>query len=589
MYDIPRGVLRGGVGRFRGIFDASSLAAIAASSGTGDGIGQLTCTGDASPKPDWARVSANPLQTPAQCVSSTANSPFQLHAPSLQLRDASYDAADSWRANLSWTTGIRLVAVSASWTGSFSSRLPTARDLNFTATPRFLLTGEGGRPMFVENGIDPASGLVSSTESRRLTRFGEVVAWGSHGESMANQFLLTARPSTELTGENVAVALSYALTYVRERGDGFTGTTSGDPTTFEWHRSASAPRHHLVVQIGTTLGDVTVAVVAQFASGRPFTPLVGGDINGDGRLNDRVFIFDPSRTADTALARGLRDLSAAAPAYARDCILRQLGRIAAANSCDGPWTATMNLRAAWSTTWPNRQHPVSLSVNLANPLGGLDQLLHGGELRGWGSPAAPNPTLLFPRRFDPSHQQFDYVVNRQFGRTLNVATAFEPFRLSLEGMVPLGRPLPQQQIERWLAPGRTRSGRRLSASDLASRYSTSVPELYRAVLAETDSLLLTPDQVAALRPRQAPFRARLDSLWGATSTALVGLPNQFDSGVALRLLETAIDAAWEMSRVEARTVLPSILTPLQMSMLPWPVNVLSRATHPVHLRVFAPG
>jgi hypothetical protein len=46
-------------------------------------------------------------------------------------------------------------------------------------------------------------------------------------------------------------------------------------------------------------------VIARATSGGSFAPLVGGDINGDGRNNDRAFVFDPTNPvvmADTALA-----------------------------------------------------------------------------------------------------------------------------------------------------------------------------------------------------------------------------------------------------------------------------------------------
>src|SRR5690348_17913161 len=37
-------------------------------------------------------------------------------------------------------------------------------------------------------------------------------------------------------------------------------------------------------------------------SGSLFTPMIAGDVNGDGYLNDRAFVFDPARVADTSVA-----------------------------------------------------------------------------------------------------------------------------------------------------------------------------------------------------------------------------------------------------------------------------------------------
>ena len=67
-------------------------------------------------------------------------------------------------------------------------------------------------------------------------------------------------------------------------------------------------------------------------SGYKYTPLVAGDINGDGYTNDRAFVF-PTTTADTALQHGMSRLIAGASHETRDCLVDQAGRIAARNSC----------------------------------------------------------------------------------------------------------------------------------------------------------------------------------------------------------------------------------------------------------------
>jgi hypothetical protein len=61
------------------------------------------------------------------------------------------------------------------------------------------------------------------------------------------------------------------------------------------------------------------------------------DINGDGIVNDRAFVFDPGSTSDTSVARGMQSLLLDGPRAARDCLGSQLGRIATKNSCVGPW------------------------------------------------------------------------------------------------------------------------------------------------------------------------------------------------------------------------------------------------------------
>jgi hypothetical protein len=51
---------------------------------------------------------------------------------------------------------------------------------------------------------------------------------------------------------------------------------------------------------------------------------------------------------------------------------------------------------------------VRANLYLQNVLAGVDQLVHGADdLRGWGSPATPDPTLLVPRGFDATAKRFN--------------------------------------------------------------------------------------------------------------------------------------------------------------------------------------
>jgi hypothetical protein len=78
---------------------------------------------------------------------------------------------------------------------------------------------------------------------------------------------------------------------------------------------------------------------------------------------------------------------------ARDCLTAQRNAIAGRNSCVGPWSATMNASLLASNI-PRTANRLSVSLNLANPLGGIDQLLHGSDrLRGWGATPIPDGTL----------------------------------------------------------------------------------------------------------------------------------------------------------------------------------------------------
>src|SRR6185312_12558495 len=166
--------------------------------------------------------------------------------------------------------------------------------------------------------------------------------------------------------------------------------------------------------------------------GLPFTPVVAGDVNGDGLSNDRAFIFAPG-AGGAAVSSGMSELLSNASSRVRKCLTRQVGTVAGRNSCEGPWTAT----AAASLTlnpeklgWDNR---TTLSLNVSNPLAGLDELVHGSaHMQGWGQPAAPDPTLLRVRGYDQTTNSFQYDVNPRFGDTHFASSTLRlPFILSL--------------------------------------------------------------------------------------------------------------------------------------------------------------
>ena len=70
-------------------------------------------------------------------------------------------------------------------------------------------------------------------------------------------------------------------------------------------------RHQIVYNVGYNFFDfVRVNWFGSFRSGTPFTPMVAGDVNGDGFQNDRAFVFDPTedqrsrtRLGDDVVAR----------------------------------------------------------------------------------------------------------------------------------------------------------------------------------------------------------------------------------------------------------------------------------------------
>src|SRR5206468_8670452 len=109
------------------------------------------------------------------------------------------------------------------------------------------------------------------------------------------------------------------------------------PNITEWGRSDNSRRHAILATITYPVKPaIELTAIARATSGAYFSPLVGGDINGDGRMNDRAFAFNPADAAargDTAVANGITRLLANTSTRARDCLLSQMGRVADRSSC----------------------------------------------------------------------------------------------------------------------------------------------------------------------------------------------------------------------------------------------------------------
>ena len=383
--------------------------------------------------------------------------------------------------------------------------------------------------------------------------------------------------------------VAYTLGSVRGEQRGYDGGSFGDPRTMEDVRGDLDTRHRWQVQVGKELGhgfDFTMNMVA--ASGIPYTPVVSGDVNGDGIGRDRAFVFNPSRVADATLAAGMRGLLASAPSRARDCLLSQLGNAAGTNSCEGPWTATATARVAIANAQGPWGRRVNAALSITNPLGGLDQALHSDPtLQGWGTAVSPDATLLIVRGFDARANRFLYDVNPRFGSTRpSQSTVRLPFRVTLDVSFDIGPEMAQQQLERVLNRGRAgHAGARLTADSIRGRFSRNVPNLYTDIIEESDSLLLSREQVDSLRAASARHVLKSNTLWLELGTKLAAMGDTYDVRAATQLTEEATDAAWELARREV-LVIKEILSPLQMSMAPGTIQYLAKATGKIRIRMY---
>jgi hypothetical protein len=271
--------------------------------------------------------------------------------------------------------------------------------------------------------------------------------------------------------------------------------------------------------------------------------MVASDINGDGYANDRAFIFDPATTSDTALASGMRSLLATGSASARDCLRRQLGRIADRNSCQGPWTATANLVFSFNPVKVRMPQRANLSFQLSNPLGAADLALHGeNHLHGWGQSAYPSSQLLVVRGFDPVARRYLYDVNQRFGAT--------------------------QILDR----GRSLSGPKAPEMMLKAYGSIGIINPMATILRAADTLELTQPQADSLAVLNRAYTIKLDSIWSPVAKYLAALPDKYDGDEAYDRYRTAremsVDALIRLAPTvrsllsgDQRRKLPTFVTP----------------------------
>jgi hypothetical protein len=516
--------LRGGVGEFRGSVPVQALAPLLGQTGDGGPL-ELACIGPAAPAPEWEAYARDLEAVPSACAGGAPG--FVSRSRPLTLFAGDFAAPRTWHASLGGSARLssRLqVQLDASLTRGVSQ--PAALDLNLVSAPAFALADEGGRPVFAPaTAIDPRSGGVAPGAARPYAEWGAVREVSAAARSRVAQ--VTTVMDLYVPRIGALVSAAYTWTRATDEVGGLSVPGASSPVAVDADGLLRAPadrerRHDL--QLRTMVGPrpwIRVGLLGRLASGVPFTPLVDGDVNGDGAANDRAFVFT-SAARDTALAAGMGRLLESLPAGMRRCLERQAGRLAARNGCRTGWNAQLDLRAELMPWRRALEHRLLLSLSTVNGLTLLDRALHGaGGIRGWGQPAGADPVLLRVRGFDPVARAYRYEVNPSFGARDAARVPFlRPFSLVLEARVTVGadpanQPL-QSLLNETLGPGRT-------ADELRFELARRVPNLPAQVVSADSAagLGLTPAQRTALLRRARELGSRLapitDSLAEATA------------------------------------------------------------------------
>lgn len=441
----PTYAFRGGVGDFRSPIPANIVGAAQAATGLSAGETQLYCLGTAVPVPDWQAYRLDVNAIPTTCAGPSSTRPTGL--PGITVFDEEFGAARAWRASLGVTRrfGIaRALSLDLSWARGVGQSGVT--DLNLGAQ-QFALANEAGRPVYATaSAISTTSGAVPLSASRLHTQYGQVFEVDSRLGSKSLQATLGFNGA--ILSKGILYNMSYTWQHATDQGSGGGGrgfggqNTAGNPNDRDWARSDFARTHSFLATVTwpiTALVELTT--ISRLSSGQAYSPMVAGDVNGDGARNDRAFIFDPSASSTSPeVAAAMQRLLSGTSGGAAECLTSQMGRIASRNSCLGPWQPSVELQLNIRPNILGLDRRLALSVTTQNLLGGVDQLFHGADgIKGWGQATRPDGTLLYVQGFDPLSNQFQYRVNERFGATGIQGNAVRiPFQIGIQARLSLG-------------------------------------------------------------------------------------------------------------------------------------------------------
>jgi hypothetical protein len=564
-----RGTISGGVREYRGTLSTRSLDAYTRQTGLPDAIQQLNCIGAAAPIPDWRAYEQSTESIPTDCVAGTTSTVLTQTAPAVALFAPDYTFYDSWRPALNFSYWLnRMFRVTVNGTYAMNRDTPESYDVNFNGLPRFALASEGGRPVYVApSSIVPTTGASAWVDSRQSQLFAHVTEARSdlRGVTRTIGGTLTFSPFIIFTPTSAitSISLSYNYTDAREQFRGFGGTTAGDPSVVDWSRGAVA-RHTItatVIRNMPKFGNFSLQMRAQ--SGNAFTPMVSGDVNGDGYSNDRAFVFNPATAADPTVGADMAQLIRTSSPNVRSCLQRQLGSVAGRNSCTGPWSMPlMNFSFQPDPYRFGFRNRGSVQLLVTNILSGLDQALHGSDkLHGWGQPAYADPALLTVRGFDPATNSFKYAVNPLFGSTTQFRSAFRsPFMLTFDVKLEVGRDRETQYLTSLLQV-RKGDGDSLSLQQIKFRIARSYNPLDQ-ILTAKDSISLTAAQIDSIKAIGKRYAVVRDSIVTALARYLQARHGEYEGEEVRQHWHTAGVASYTAYLREMRAAL-ALLTPAQ--------------------------
>jgi hypothetical protein len=299
-------------------------------------------------------------------------------------------------------------------------------DRNMVAQPYFTI--EGGRGVFVPANLITAAGRTNNADTRIHTDLGRVLELV--GDSKLDQKSVVLQGAITLPKQS-SISLSYTRNSTNDNSSfnccvALTSTFSpntGDPRRLadSWGPSDNAFRDKFIAAflLPSIYGfRITGSYVG--TSGRPFSLVINGDVNGDGTAtNDLAFIFDPNDPSTPAdIAASMRKVLANPNNRARDFIQQNLGRFSPRNGGWSPFRGQTDLRVA-RNFGTLRGQAVEVTVDLFN----AENLIN----RKWGGEynVGASPQLMAVTGFNQTTKRYTYRVNENVGTAVKSGTPYQ--------------------------------------------------------------------------------------------------------------------------------------------------------------------
>jgi hypothetical protein len=416
-----RDVVRAGAGAFAAqphyYLQANSLF------NSGTDLADLVLSGTAVPRPDYAAYRADPSTVPGIPAGTQVPAYVNLTSPH-------FETPTTWKANLSYQRrfGGRVTLAATALVARTTDNYHYV-DRNLVEDPAFGLEAEDGRPVFVPASSIDSRGRTSFRNARRTTELTHALELVPGGE--LRQRALVVEGSLALPRES-GIHASFTWNRTRDnssfncciaRSASLLTPVRGDPRDLggAWGPSDTDFRHKLVV-FGALPTVAGFRVSGRYVgnTGRPFSLVVNGDINGDDyNGNDLAFLFDPDDPSTPPdVAASMRRLMENPDNVAGDYIRRNLGSIAGRNAVSAPWVWRLDARVSRPVRTVGRQRAelvvdVYNLANLLNSEWGGQYLLPGGISA--SNSVQQRLNLLNVTGFDPATRTYRYSVNENVG------------------------------------------------------------------------------------------------------------------------------------------------------------------------------